>query len=164
MRDKYTYEQIKQAAQMMLSEKPHYSNPQICKEAGITISRISRWRRGWNSLSFVLEPQQHNNPTFLCLRIQANGVCEDVKNDWTKGIIDNWDRLIGTTNPNEIQRTLEEIAVIVNDKHPEKRGISDDIIYDTVPILIIEATKVAQANKEEEQRENQPNESGNQEA
>ncbi|MDD7134144.1 MAG: FRG domain-containing protein [Bacteroidales bacterium] len=140
MEDTYTSNQIKRAAKMMLSEAPHYTNPQICKETRITISRISRWRRCWNILSFVLEPEKYNNPTLLAISIHTKGVGDEVRQDWIREIAARWGDLNGLTDPNRIRTILENISQTVNNGHPGSKNIDNDII-DIATAYLIDATR-----------------------
>lgn len=141
MEDTYTINQIKRAAEMMLSEEPHYANPQICQETGITISRISRWRRFWNSLSLVLAPQQYTNQTLLAISIHSKGVGDEVRQDWIREIAAHWGDLNGLTDPNQIRTILENIAQTVNKRHQESKNNIDDDIIDIATAYLIDATR-----------------------
>ena len=140
MEDTYTSNQIKRAVEMMLSEAPHYTNPQICKETGITISRISRWRRCWNSLSLVLASQQYTNQILLAISIYTKGVGDEVRQDWIGEIAAHWGDLNGLTDPNRIRTILENIAQTVNNGHPGSKNIDNDII-DIATAYLIDATR-----------------------
>lgn len=140
MRDKYTYEQIRRATQMMLNEEHHYTNAQIINETGISEFRIRTWRKRWRMMEFMVALRPDNDALYKSISSHTYGVSEEVRQDWINAIDENWERLRGLVNPNDILPILQEIAETVNARHPESQGIDNNNI-DSALACIIDHTR-----------------------
>lgn len=128
MRDKYTYEQIRRATQMMLNEEHHYTNAQISAETGILEFRISTWRKRWHKIESL--PMLHfcNYTTLKYISNLTFGVSEQIWSDWLEAIDENIDRIEATEITCDIQRILEELAQNINERYPGVRGVTQEMI------------------------------------
>lgn len=128
MRDKYTYEQIKRATLMMLNEGHHYTIAQICTETGISEFRIRTWRKRWREIKS--QPMLHlcNYTTLKFISNLTFGVSEQIWSDWLEAIDENIGRIEATEITCDIQRILEELAQDINERHPDERGVTQEMI------------------------------------
>lgn len=135
MRDRYTYEQIRRATQMMLDEANHYTDAQICDRTEVSISRIKEWRRRWREI--YRKPTLHIYNYEILKRISnlTYGVCPEVWNDWIDEIDERLDEINGTATTDKIWAILYEIARNINAHYSERLDVSSEMIERTVQCI-----------------------------
>lgn len=128
MIENYTYAKIKRATQMMLDETHHYTDAQICDRTGIVESQIKQWRDRWGEIEKMQALHACNHTTLKYISNLTYGVSEAVWNDWLIAIDERLGEINGTDITGEIRAILEEIARIINERYPNGRGVTREMI------------------------------------